>query len=113
MDQATKNEVKAIAVEAFQESLVALLVHQTKETQVGIAIAQIVKDIKKIDGRVDNLESMGKDHTVRLDRLEDKVDKLDGRVGNLENKVDNLEGNMNKQFSNVALSLEKILEKVS
>lgn len=47
--------------------------------------------LKWVVSKLGRLQAVQEEHTLRLDRIEEKVDRLENKVDRLENKVDRLE----------------------
>ena len=89
--------------------------------------AQVTPEINRLDGRIDNYQSLYTEINGRLGRMDDRFDRLDGRFDRMEQRLERrfdriddrfqqmdvrfvqLESRINRRFDDMAATMNAIL----
>ena len=82
--------------------------------------AQVTPEINRLDGRIDNYQSLYTEINGRLGRMDDRFDRLDDRFDRMEKRLERrfdridvrfvqLESRINRKFDDMAATMNAIL----
>ena len=75
--------------------------------------AQVTPEINRLDGRIDNYQSLYTEINGRLGRMDDRLDRIDGRFDRMEQRLERrfvqLESRINRRFDDMAATMNAIL----
>ena len=74
--------------------------------------AQVTPEINRLDGRIDNYQSLYTEINGRLGRMDDRFDRIDGRFDRIQTngcRFVQLESRINRRFDDMAATMNAIL----
>ena len=92
--------------------------------------AQVTPEINRLDGRIDNFESLHAEIKSRLDRMDDRIERrfiqmddrfkqidarfvqIDARFVQIDNRFVDMEGHINQRLDNLAATLNLVLARL-
>ncbi len=75
--------------------------------------AQVTPEVNRLDGRIDNFQSLYTEINGRFDRIERRLerqfDRIDDRFKQIDDRFVQLESRMNRRFDDMAATMNAIL----